>query len=147
MPDLLAGSIVRALDTPPVQQDAQISTTTTTSTTFAASGTDCAVTFTAPSTGRVLIHISARMINSATGGTIASPETREGAVVGSGAVIEVAVESNTISHYGASFSAQGKTSMLSGLTPGAVYNTRIMMRASSGTASFANRQIVVTPAT
>ena len=146
MPDLLAGSIVRALDTPPTQWDAQ-GMATTTSTTFEAAGTDCAVTFTAPTTGRVMISIAARMINSGTGGTLACPETREGAVIGSGAIVEVAIEANTISHYGASFSAQGKTSLLSGLTPGAVYNTRMMVRASAGTGTFANRNVLVTPAT
>lgn len=150
MPDLLAGSIVRALDTPPTQQDTQSATVTTTSTTFTTSGTSCAVTFTAPTTGRVRIHVSSRMVNSsATSGTLASVETREGATVGSGTVIESASDSIGVAHYGSTFAASGKSHTLIGLTPGSVYNSRILMRSSNGadTASFANRYIEVTPAT
>lgn len=150
MPDLLAGSIVRALDTPPTEQDTQGTTVTTTSTTFTTSGTSCAVSFIAPTTGRVRIHVSARCVNSsATSGTLFSPETREGATVGSGTIVEAASDSIGGSHYGSTFAVSGKTHTLIGLTPGAAYNSRILMRSSAGadTASFANRYIEVTPAT
>ncbi len=150
MPDLLAGSIVRALDTPPTQSDVQGTTVTTTSTTFTTSGASCAVTFTAPTTGRVKITVSARMISTgASAGALIGAETREGSTVGSGTVVESASAANGPSNYGTTFARSGTSHVLGGLTPGSVYNSRTLMSSSSGseTASFANREIIVEPCT
>lgn len=148
MTDLLAGSPITALDTPPTATSSSGTTVTTTSTTFTTSGTDVAVTFTAPTTGRVLIQTTARMVNtSSTSGTLISPETRTGSTVGSGTVTEAAADTNGASHYGSTFARITASHPLSGLTPGAVYNTRLLMRSSVGTetASFANRELTVLP--
>jgi hypothetical protein len=147
MPDLLAGSTVRALDTTVTVSNSQGTSVDVTSTTFTTSGTDCAVTFTAPTTGRVLIHTSARLINSSTNGSLAAPETRTGGVIGSGTIVDAAADTNAVAHYGNSFSRATSTHLLSGLTPGATYNTRILMRAQGATASIANRELIVAPAT
>jgi hypothetical protein len=152
MPDLLAGSPITALDTPPSPSSVQGTTITTTSTTFVATGADCAVTFTAPTTGRVKLITSARMTNAAangTSGTLVAPETRLGSVVGSGTVVEAASDAIGPSHYGAAFSSITRTHLLTGLTPGAVYNSRLLIRTSNtlDTASVANRELIVEPAT
>ncbi|MEU6649520.1 hypothetical protein ABZ904_08735 [Streptomyces sp. NPDC046900] len=153
MGDLPAGSTVKALDTPSTVSNAQSATVSTTSTTYATAGTDCAVVFTAPTTGRVMIHLSARMTLSAgsTSGALMSPQTRTGGVVGSGTIVEDAADQTAVSHYGGTaFERQGIWHLLSNLTPGAVYNTRLLMALSSGgtgTASFAHRELIVSPAT
>lgn len=150
MGDLLAGTPVLALDFPPTVNDQEGTTVTTSSTTFTTSGADCAVVFTAPTTGRVKIHTAARMVNTSTSsGTICAPQTRTGATIGSGTIVEDAADANGPSHYGNTFASIGRTHLLTGLTPGSVYNTRILMRCSAGaeTASFANREIIVEPAT
>ncbi len=149
MTDLLAGSPVTALDTPPSVTSVQGTTVTTTSATFTTSGADCAVVFTAPTTGKVKIFTTARMINATTSGTLIGPETRTGSTIGSGTVIESASAGNGPSHYGASFARIGVMHLLTGLTPGAVYNTRLLMSTSNAgdTASFANRELSIEPAT
>ncbi|MET9734278.1 hypothetical protein ABZZ79_27665 [Streptomyces sp. NPDC006458] len=149
MPDLSAGSTVKALDTPPTAADAQSASVTTTSTSYTTTGTDCAVSFVAPTTGRVMIHTAARMVNSnATSGTLAAPETRTGGVIGAGTLVEAAADAIGASHYGSTFARSGVVHLLTGLTPGATYNTRLLMRTSVGTdtATFAMRELIIEPA-
>lgn len=155
MPDLLAGTTVLALDTPPTQVSVVSSSFTATAITFgtATTGgtyTDCAVVFTAPTTGRVKIHTSARLLNSgATSGSLISPETRAGGTIGAGSVVEAAADGGGASHYGSTFARVGVTHLLSGLTPGDVYNTRLLHRSSlvTETATIALRELIVEAAT
>jgi hypothetical protein len=155
MPDLLAGSIMRALDTTATLASVAGTSIDTTSITYTAAVTggtyaDCAVVFVAPTTGRVKIYTSARLINSgATAGTLIVPETRTGGIIGAGTVVETASDGNGVSHYGTTFSRLGATHLLSGLIPGATYNARLLHRTSvaTGTASIALRELIVEPAT
>jgi hypothetical protein len=150
MPDLPAGSIIKALDTPPTVVDAQSATVTTTSTAYTTSGTDCAVAWVAPTTGRVMIHTAARMLNSAaTSGSLIAPETRTGGVIGAGIVVETPIDAIGASNYGTAFARSSADHVLSGLTPGATYNTRLLMRSSvaTDTATFALRELIVQPLT
>ncbi|HZF92085.1 hypothetical protein [Streptomyces sp.] len=150
MPDLPPGSIIKAADTPPTVADTQSSTVTTTSTAYTTSGADCSVVWVAPTTGRVKIHAAARMVNSsATSGSLLAPETRLGGTVGAGTVVETPVDAIGASHYGNTFARSGVVHLLTGLTPGETYNTRLLMRSSVGTdtASFASRELIVEPAT
>lgn len=128
--------------------NAQQTTITTSSITFVTVGDDCAVSWTAPSTGRVLIHTTARMINSSVNGTLLSPQTRTGSVIGSGTIVEDATDNNSASHYGNAFARLTATHLLTGLTPGAAYNTRLLMRCSvtDQVATFAFREVIVQPA-
>lgn len=155
MPDLLAGTTVRAADTPPSvsatagnSYDTNSSTYTTGSVT-AGTYEECAVTFVAPTTGRVKITTVARLINSSTSGTLVAPETREGSVIGQGAVVEAASDGIGVSHYGNNFARSGVSHMLSGLTPGATYNTRLLHRVSNAvnSGSIALRELIVEPCT
>ncbi|MCP3817838.1 hypothetical protein NLX86_06710 [Streptomyces sp. A3M-1-3] len=151
MPDLLAGTTVKALDTPSTQSDVEGSSYDFTITTFGTASTtgtyaDCAVTFTAPTSGRVEICTTARMINSTTAGTLVSPETRTGSTIGSGTIVEGASDGIGTSHYGASFARTGVTHVLSGLTPGSAYNTRLLHRVSgASTGTVALRELSVKP--
>ncbi|MGW9029121.1 hypothetical protein ACWGQ5_34330 [Streptomyces sp. NPDC055722] len=154
MSDLLAGTTVKALDTPPTVANAQSASVSTQSTTYTTVGADCAVVWTAPTTGRVLIHIAARMQvtpSTATSGALIAPQTRTGGVIGSGTLVEDAADQSAASHYGGTaFERQGIWHLLTGLTPGAVYNTRLLMKSSTGvsdTANFAHRELIVAPAT
>jgi hypothetical protein len=153
MPDLLAGSTVKGLDTPPSQADAEGSSysfTSTTYTTATTAGTyvDCAVTFTAPTSGRVLICVNARVTNSTTQGTLIAAEVRIGSTVGSGTVVDAAADNNAVGSYTGTFERMGITHMLAGLTPGQVYNARLLHRvAAASTGSAANRELIVSPLT
>jgi hypothetical protein len=154
MPDLLPGTTVKALDTPATVSSAQSAAVSTTSTAYTTTGADCAVVFVAPTTGRVMIHLSARMQvtpGTATSGALIAPQTRTGGVVGSGTLVEDAADQSAASHYGGTaFERQGIWHLLTGLTPGSTYNTRLLMKSSVGgtdTANFAHRELIVSPAT
>jgi len=150
MPDLLAGSTVKALDTPPAVSAAESATfeaTSTSYTTTATSGTyaEVAVVFTAPTSGRVKTSVAARLINSSTGGTLVTAEVRTGSTIGSGTVVDSALDAAGCSHYGATFARAGINRMLSGLTPGASYNARLLHRVTANTGTFSMRELIVEP--
>lgn len=153
MGDLLAGTTVMGLDTPPTKSDRGDSSFTATNTVFGTSSTggtyeEVAVVFTAPTTGRVVIHTAARMTNSASGnGTLVSPEIREGATIGSGTAVQSVGDGQGVSNYTGAFVRAGATTYVEGLTPGSAYNVRLLHRASAGTATIALRELIVEPAT
>lgn len=125
--------------------DATITTFGTAST--AGSYSDCAVVFDAPASGRVSLKFAARMVNSGTGGALVGVETRAGSTVGSGTVFDAIDDQRAVSNYGTTFARSGAEHLLTGLTPGATYNTRLLHRATSGTASIALRSLIAAPAT
>ncbi|MBT2379036.1 hypothetical protein J7E90_17180 [Streptomyces sp. ISL-111] len=150
MPDLLAGSRVLALDTPRAVGAAESASFDATSTAYTTTSTggsyaEVAVVFTSPTTGRVRLSLAARLINSGTGGSLITVEVRTGAVIGSGTVVDSAIDATGISHYGATFARAGIAHMLSGLTPGSTYNARLLHRVTGGTGSFAMRQLIAEP--
>lgn len=153
MPDLLAGSIIRALDTPPTVSDAEPGSYTCSSasyTTATTGGTyaDCAVVFTAPTTGRVRIDVAARLDNSTTSITAVAAQTRTGSVINSGTVIETADTDSGVHGQGTDDYRQGASHVLSGLTPGDVYNTILLHKAVSGsTGTVSERELIVAPLT
>ncbi|MFF4791815.1 hypothetical protein ACFY2M_19100 [Streptomyces sp. NPDC001276] len=127
--------------------DATITTYGTSSS--AGSYAHCAVTFVAPLSGKVKITTGARVENSSsTAGCLLTPETREGSSIGSGAIVEAAIDINGFSHYGATYARATASHLLTGLTPGASYNTRLLHRTSQSgtTATFALRELIVEPA-
>lgn len=130
------------------QQSASFDATSTTFGTTASAGTyaHCGVAFTAPSSGKVKITVGARVQNSsATSGCLITPETRTGSTIGGGTVVEGASDINGYSHYGDTFARGSASHLLTGLTPGSSYNTRILHRASANTATFALRELIVEP--
>lgn len=149
MPDLLAGSTVRALDTPPPAfdfADASFDLTSTSYTTTATGGAyeECAVVFIAPTSGRVKISVGARLINTGVSGTMVCPETRAGAVIGSGSIVD-AVGDRGPSHYGSAYSRASSVWVISGLTAGGSYNTRVLHKVTGNAGSVALRVLIVEP--
>jgi hypothetical protein len=152
MPDLLAGTTVKALDTPPTvsaRGDSQFTATNTLFDVLTTTGTyeEVGVPFVAPTSGRVKIHTAARLLNSSTGGTLVSPQIRTGATIGEGAEVQAVGDGHGVSHYGASFARMGATTFVNGLTPGASYNVRLLHRVSANTGTIALRELIVEPAT
>lgn len=112
---------------------------------------DCAVVFTAPESGRVLIHWSGAPRNvSSHPKPVAylSPEVRTGDVVGSGSVVLAANNRRSVRNNlaGSETVRAGAAHLLSELTPGAQYNARILHRVTSGSGEFFHRTIIVAPA-
>src|SRR5690606_24846195 len=130
MPDLLAGSTVRALDTPPAASDAQLDSFSFTHTTYgtgSTSGTytDCGVAFMAPTTGRVLVILSGEIVNSSAT-TRMAPVVREGPVIGSGPEIVPAHDVNSITNQGPNaYILAAQVTLIGNLSPGEVYNVRL----------------------
>lgn len=152
MPDLLAGTTVKALDTPPTVSARGDSSFTATNTSFDVTTTggtyeEVGVVIVAPTSGRVKIHTSARLLNSSTGGTLVSPQIRTGDVIGGGTEVQSVGDGHGVSHYGNSFARLGATTLVDGLTPGESYNVRLLHRASANTATIALRELIVEPAT
>ena|SRR5690606_11436361 len=150
MPDLLAGSTVRALDTPPAASDAQLdgfSFTNTTYGTGVSSGTyvDCGTAFMAPTTGRVLVILSGEILNASGATTRMAPVVREGPVIGSGAVIVPANDVNSVTNQGSTAILTAQVALIENLSPGETYNVRLEHRVSGGTGTLRNRRVVVIP--
>src|SRR5690606_18336475 len=150
MPDLLAGSTVRALDTPPAASDTQLDSFSFTHTTYgtgSVSGTytDCGTAFMAPTTGRVLVILSGQIVNSGAT-TRMAPVVREGPVIGSGAVIVPANDVNSITNQGDNaYILASQVALIENLSPGETYNVRLEHRVSGGTGTLRNRRVVVIP--
>jgi hypothetical protein len=107
----------------------------------------CGVNWVAPLSGKVKITVGARVQNSSSAGSLISPETRLGSTVGAGAIVETPTDSIGYSHYGTTYARGTAAHLLTGLTPGASYNTRLLHRCSvtGETAFFAFREVIVEP--
>lgn len=151
MPDLTAGSTVKALDTPPAAGNTQADLFGTNSTTFGvqvAIGTyaDCAVVFTAPTSGRVMIHFASNLDNdTGSASTQVAPVVRTGGTIGSGSVILAGSLNESIRNVGTDDRRYGASRLLEGLTPGSVYNVRLEHRVSGGNGTIQYRHLAVVP--
>jgi hypothetical protein len=120
---------------------------TTTSGAFTATltgGTTCSGTFVAPASGKVDVIYSAQVGNSdANDLAICSYEVREGAVVGSGTVVQAAEIPRGL--YSGTTKRATVVESVSGLTAGGTYNARLMYVVTGDTGTFANKQLKVRP--
>lgn len=152
MPDLLAGTIVNALDTPPTVTNSQDGMFTFNLTTFGidadtGSYVDCGIAFTACTTGRAEVEFNADLFNdTAAQFTVCSFVVRTGSTVGSGTVFQAASDSRAIVNTGTSPIQAGVTSLVSGLTPGDVYNVRLEHRVGANIGTLLRRSVIVRPA-
>ncbi len=153
MPDLLAGTIVNALDTPPTVVSVQTGTFTFNVTAYGVATTggtyvDCGIAFTAPTTGRVVVWFRSQLLNN-TGGqsTFVSFVLRDGSTVGSGASVLAASDTRALIHAGTDTPQAGTFETVTGLTPGNAYNVRMEHRVTGGVGTLLNRSISVAPAT
>ncbi|QVQ51294.1 hypothetical protein J4H86_21110 [Spiractinospora alimapuensis] len=102
---------------------------------------DCGTSFIAPTSGAVVIHFHAELNKAGDGGSTIRmcPEVREGGSVGQGPVVASANINDGLSCMAGDSSSDSPNSgrsgfmVVTGLTPGRVYNTRMMHRVSSGT--------------
>lgn len=146
MADLLAGEIILAADTPPTVSDREDAAFNATGTAYAAGATVCGVAFTAPTTGRVMIHWSAYLDNTiTTASTHMSVRVGTGSSVGAGTQFLAPSDSLCIMNVGSDQRQYGTSYLLTGLTAGAAYNVQTMHRVSAGTADLANRHVMVAP--
>jgi hypothetical protein len=151
LPDLLAGTTVNALDTPPVVADAETGQYTFTNTTFGVGTTggtyaDCGVAFVAPTTGRVVIMYVGQLSNSVAGGaTIVAPVVRTGGTVGSGSSVLAASDNEAVTTSFATSLRGSAHTFLSGLTPGDTYNVRLEHRVNANTGTAERRRVTVLP--
>lgn len=139
----LTGDRLVALATTADRQDATGTTTSTAFTATLTGGTSCGLAFVAPASGSVLIHNTMNGFNGG-GASFGAFEVRAGGTVGSGAVFQAAVDTKAIV-LGAASLAMTYTTLVTGLTPGSIYNVRQMFRVSAGTGTYAWKELCVGP--
>lgn len=154
MPDLLAGTIVTGLDTPPPASDAQAAflSPNVTSTAYAAGAPVCGAPFVAPTTGRVTIWWSAWLDNTTAGGgggalTFVSIRVGTGGAVGGGTELLTPTDDESIANDGQAAIRASTFYLMTGLTPGLTYNVQLMHRVSGGSGAIARRRVLVLPST
>ena len=151
MTDHLVGSKVKAADFPPtVWASDNTDVNNITATTFQNGSPEVSVTFTAPTSGRVLI-INGGGLRNNTGADQLFIDSEVRLTNGSGTVIRSSsvTGEGTISCADESLAHEYKSRayVLSGLTPGTTYFARVQYRASAGTttADLSARSIIVQP--
>lgn len=125
----------------------------TTSATFAAGGTPVGAAFTAPPSGKILVHMACWLQQDITDQTvIASFGIYAGSTPGAGAEIvapsgDRAVSIGGVVTAGVPIRGQfGRTSYITGLTPGTAYVATVMFQTTTpATAHVFNREIIVQP--
>lgn len=126
--------------------DAQATNGTTTSVTYTSTltgGTACGIAFTAPPSGKVLVHNNSRMFNSGANHNLCSIHVRTGSTIGSGTDVLAASDANAVAYFGSNDDRRGATTLVSGLTPGAAYNVIQSFKVTAGTGNFSNKSLIV----
>jgi len=154
MPNLTAGSRIKAADTPPTVSDSVVPQFTCTNTSFSPNATSsgttqvCGVSFIAPTTGRVIIYYDADITNNnASGSTTVAPAVRNGSSVGGGTVVVAASADEAITSVGTIRLRAGCHTVVEGLTPGLAYNAVLEHRVGANTGTVRRRRITVAPLT
>jgi hypothetical protein len=144
--NVTAGGNVQAA-TPLTVSDIQMTNGTTGSTTFTATltgGTACGVVFTAPTSGKVMVHNNCGLFNT-TDFSICGYEVRTGNVVGSGTVVQAVDDDHALITKATNLDQRGNQWPLTGLTAGNEYNVRQLYRVVSGTGNFQRKNLSVVP--
>lgn len=145
MTEQLPGDVIEA--PPATVSDREDTAINSTSTSYVAGATVCGVAFTAPLTGRVMIHWSGYLDNNGANSTHLSIRVGQGATVGAGTAVLLPNSAFCIMNLGTEQRQYGTSYLLTGLTPGAAYNVQTMHVVSGGTGDVANRHVMVAPAT
>jgi hypothetical protein len=131
----------------PITQSSSVAATvSTTSTSYVALAGNPGLSFTAPTSGRVIIAIGAALTGSAADTyAMMGFQVRTGAVIGSGTIIQAADNNEVVANLGLSDVAASHVSLVSGLTAGDPYNVQVLykMLSGTGTAFFARRNVIV----
>lgn len=100
--------------------------------------------FVAPTSGKVLVHWACGLVSAAGNATatmLVSFRLGQGATVGGGTQVLAPADTRAIQHAGTTDQQAGRTSLVTGLTPGAVYNVQLMYR---GVAAMAVGSVEIT---
>jgi hypothetical protein len=119
----------------------------TSSNTYTNLAGDPGTAFTAPPSGKVSVHVSAALDAGAAGtSSDASFQIRAGSTVGAGAIVYPVVDDDRISLDGTTAIEVGRTTIVTGLASGTVYNVQMLYkRTGASTGGFARRKVSVTP--
>lgn len=150
MPDLLAGSIIRALDTPPtVSAESTTAILAFTDTSYAAGSPAVGVSFMACTTGRATIQWNGFLDNatSGTGQTYLSWRLGTGSTVGGGTEVLAADDTRCLLMTGVDQLRNGASYLVTGLTAGSTYNVQLRHKRITGTGDITWRHVIVAPAT
>lgn len=137
-------TIVRGRDTPQASW-AFGGLVTDTTNTFKSDDSPIGTSFVAPSTGTVMIRVSANMDHSASGTIDVGYEVRQGGSLGEGTLFAQATVARSVSMIGQNDARMSKTFLAAGLTPGKTYNAVLQHRTSGATASISRRMIFIAP--
>lgn len=122
----------------------------TTSATYVALAGDPGVAFTAPASGRVIVHFAGAFDNTLadTFGMVAF-QVRTGSLVGSGTIVVATNDNDSIGTAGTNDTSFGRTTLVSSLIAGSPYNVQLLYKRFSGTGTsfFARRSVLVVPVT
>lgn len=131
----------------PITQSSSVAATVnTTSTSYVALAGNPGLSFTAPTSGRVIIAIGAALTGSAADTyAMMGFQVRTGNVIGSGTIIQAADNNEVVANLGLSDIAASHVSLVSGLTSGDPYNVQVLYKllSGTGTAFFARRNVIV----
>jgi len=156
VPDLLAGTTVKANDTPVTVFNEQVGNYQFSNATFGVGTTggtyaDCGVAFVAPTTGRIEIGWSGEGFHSVAASAVElSPFVRTGTTVGAGTTFLASVINNKLRLVSIAINSithGGMTMIVSGLTPGSSYNVRLDHRTNGATGNWTYRKVSVKPCT
>lgn len=133
-----------------VKSHAPVDSGTATSTTFTTtrSGATSPVgrTFTAPPSGKVMVHWRCAITNSTTAAGVVTFQVRTGTVLGSGTSVQAGADTISTQHLGTGTGTHGAHALVEGLTPGSDYNITQMFRVTSAsTGTFARNEITIAP--
>lgn len=127
--------------------------TSFTSTSFIPGSTPVGTSFTAPPSGKVMVHWSGYLqqnINAQA--TILSFEMKTGGTVGSGTLVGTAANSDraivagkAVNSGAVALNNAGNYALYIGLTPGSTYNVRLMHAVDGGSGTLLYRSIAVVP--
>jgi hypothetical protein len=148
MPNILVGAPIVAADRPSSVWAVDTTANNDISSTAYIAGTpQVSVTFAAPTSGAVLLSVGLAASDSAGNRVHLAPEVRVGSVAGA-VVLAADVAARGVGIPGEVTAAthRGRTTLLTGLTPGQVYFARTMHKVSGGTtADVVMRSITVVP--
>lgn len=150
MTDIKAGAKVLAADFPAaVSASSQTANDNITSTSYIAGSPEVGTTFVAPTSGRVLLSVGLGAKDSAGNRVHLAPEVFLGTSSAGTQILAPDVTARGVGTASSTINVamyRGRTTLLTGLTPGSTYYVRTMHKVSGGTtADIAVRDVEVTP--
>lgn len=133
---------------PAVSSSTQVTSGTTTATSFSATltgGTACGVSFVAPSSGVVTVINTVQLVHNASGSAVCSYVLRSGGSIGSGTSIQSASDDNAAIVVGSNTMRFSVVDFVTGLTPGSTYNIQQVFRVTTSTGTFARKTLTAVP--